>query len=267
MSQRVRLDIEVASRGLAESRARAQAIIMGGGVTVDGQVVTRPSQPVTVDSVIALVHEPMPYVSRGGLKLRHALDEFEIKVQGVVAADIGASTGGFTDVLLQAGAARVYAIDVGYGQLAWTLRNDPRVVVMERTNIRYVESLPERPTVAAIDTSFISLRQVLPPVQALLAPDSDAVSLIKPQFEAGKRRVGKGGVVRDPAVWKDVLTTVLTFAMADGWRVIGLTRSPISGPAGNIEFLAHLSLDRANEQSAIEPMVAQVVDGARGSEA
>lgn len=237
-----RLDEAVVERGLAETRARAQAIIMGGGITVDGGVVTKPGTRVSPHSSIDLVTHPLPYVSRGGLKLVHALDEFKIDVEGDVAVDIGASTGGFTDVLLQRGAARVYAIDVGYGQLAWALRNDHRVVVMERTNIRDLERLPESPTLAVVDTSFISLRRVLPHAKLILAPVAEAVALIKPQFEAGKGKVGKKGVVREPNIWREVLVGVLEHATRDGWIVSGLTRSPIRGPAGNVEFLVHLSL-------------------------
>ncbi len=235
-----RLDAMVVERGLAETRARAQALIMGGGVAVDGSVVTKPATAVGEGAQISLVAEGPRYASRGGLKLRHALDAFHLVVEGMVAADIGASTGGFTDVLLEAGAARVYAIDVGYGQLAWRLRNDPRVVVMERTNIRKVERLPELVDFAVIDVSFISLRLVLPHVEQILKPGGHAVPLIKPQFEAGRHKVGKKGVVRDPAVWREVLSQVLGFALDRGWFLLGLTQSPIQGPAGNVEFLAHL---------------------------
>lgn len=237
-----RLDAAVVQRGLAESRARAQSLILGGGVRVDGEVMARPSTRVMEDASIELVHAPLPYVSRGGIKLRHALDTFDLNAVDAIAADVGASTGGFTDVLLQAGAQRVYAIDVGYGQLAWTLRQDPRVVVMERTNIRHVESLPEPIDLAVIDVAFISLLQVLPTVQRLLRDGGQVVCLIKPQFEAGRGRVGRKGVVRDPQVWQEVLLRVLEFAAETGWCVRGLERSPIRGPAGNVEFLGQLSL-------------------------
>jgi 23S rRNA (cytidine1920-2'-O)/16S rRNA (cytidine1409-2'-O)-methyltransferase len=198
-------------------------------------------------------------VSRGGLKLKHALDHFDVPVEGRVAADIGASTGGFTDVLLRAGALRVYAIDVGYGQLAWPLRNDDRVVVMERTNIRYLEGLPEPVELVVVDTSFISLRQVLPAAARLLALGGDAVVLIKPQFEAGRQQVGKKGVVRSSAVWAEVLYGVLEWAQANGWSVLGLDRSPIHGPAGNVEFLAHLR-PGAGSSIDIGPAVARVLE-------
>lgn len=242
--KRQRLDAAVVERGLAESRARAQSLIGGGAISVNGEVVTRASAPVQPGALVELVREPRPYVSRGGTKLKHALDRFDVPVEGRVAADIGASTGGFTDVLLRAGASRVYAIDVGYGQLAWPLRNDDRVVVMERTNIRHLQSLPEPVQLVVVDTSFISLRQVLPAAARLLVPGGDAVVLIKPQFEAGREQVGKKGVVRSPAVWAEVLYGVLEWAQVNGWSVLGLERSPIHGPAGNVEFLAQLKLGR-----------------------
>lgn len=249
--------------GLAETRARAQAIIMGGGVTVDGKVMTKPGTRVPDGAVVQLLVQPLPYVSRGGLKLEHALREFAVDVTGLVAVDVGASTGGFTDVLLQRGACRVYAIDVGYGQLAWELRNDNRVVVMERTNIRNVDRLPEQSDIAVIDVSFISLRQVLPHVQRLLKPGAQAVVLIKPQFEAGRGKVGKKGVVREPGIWKEVLAGVLGEAVAAGWTVTGLTKSPITGPAGNIEFLAHLTLGNPGPGIALEEAIERVVDQPR----
>jgi 23S rRNA (cytidine1920-2'-O)/16S rRNA (cytidine1409-2'-O)-methyltransferase len=255
MVGRRRLDAEVVERGLADTRARAQAMILGGGVTVEGEIISKPSHPVEAGARIALVREPMPYVSRGGLKLRHALDVFDLDVTGRVAVDVGASTGGFTDVLLQAGAMRVYAIDVGYGQLAWTLRNDPRVIVMERTNIRNLELLPEPASIAAVDVSFISLRTVLPPIEKLLEARTDVVALIKPQFEAGKDRVGKKGVVRDPAVWRDVIESVLTFAESRDWHVRGLVRSPITGLAGNVEFLMHLSREGQETDADVQSLI------------
>jgi 23S rRNA (cytidine1920-2'-O)/16S rRNA (cytidine1409-2'-O)-methyltransferase len=248
-----RLDALVVALGLAETRARAQALIMGGSVTVDGKVITKPGTRVDENITVALTAQGPQYVSRGGLKLRHGLDEFELDVEGMVAVDVGASTGGFSDVLLEAGAARVYAIDVGYGQLAWRLRNDPRVVVMERTNIRKVERLPELADLAVVDVSFISLRQVLPNLEPLLKPGGQAVLLIKPQFEAGRREVSKKGVVRDPAVWRSVLQGVLRFAAERGWSVLALTPSPIRGPAGNVEFLVHLARDRGRGHSTSMP--------------
>lgn len=249
----------VARRGLTESRARAQALIMGGSVSVDGQVVSRPGAMVGSDSEIELTSEPNPYVSRGGLKLKAALDAFEINSAEKTCADIGASTGGFTDVLLRGGARCVYAIDVGYGQLAWTLRNDPRVAVMERTNIRDVSELPDAIDLVVVDVSFISLKLVLPIIRRFIAPDGYAVVLIKPQFEAGRGEVGKKGVVRDAAVWRRVLNTVLTEAIEDGWHIRGLMRSPIRGPAGNVEFLANLSVGPGRELD-LDGMIARVTD-------
>lgn len=257
----LRLDALVVERGLAETRARAQAIIHGGGIAVNDRVVTKPGALVASDARVVLLKQPLPYVSRGGLKLEHVLDRFDVHVSGRVALDVGASTGGFTDVLLQRHAARVYAIDVGYGQLAWKLRSDPRVVVMERTNIRKLEQLPEAANLAVIDVSFISLRQVLPHVKALLAPASDVVALIKPQFEAGRERVGKNGVVRSHEVWVDVLSEVLGWCSARGWSVLGLERSPIRGPAGNVEFLVHLRVPPAPPSIDLTVAIRRVVEG------
>jgi len=256
--ERRRLDIAVTEAGLAESRARAQALILGGGIRVAGTVMTRPGTLVAGTDRIELVSQPLPYVSRGGLKMRHALDTFEIDPRGLVAADVGASTGGFSDALLQRGAARIYAIDVGYGQFAWKLRNDPRVVVMERTNIRSVESLPEAVDLAVVDVSFISLELVLPPVQRLLRPSGHCVALIKPQFEAGRRQVGKKGVVRDPGLWSEVIRRVARHAGSSGWTVTGLTRSPITGPAGNVEFLLHLQFTSAQAAFALDDAIGAV---------
>jgi 23S rRNA (cytidine1920-2'-O)/16S rRNA (cytidine1409-2'-O)-methyltransferase len=235
----------VVARGLAESRAKAQALILAGAIKVNGELRRRTAESVPFDAVVELV-DTLPYVSRGGYKLAHALDAFAIDVTGMTAMDVGASTGGFTDVLLQRGARAVYAIDVGYGILDYSLRADPRVIVMERKNIRYVTELPVvdnatlPPTGAVIDVAFISLKLVLPPIKALLAPDAWVVALIKPQFEAGVHLVGKGGVVRDPQVRAGTIEAVLASANAIGWGCAGLVRSPIIGPAGNVEFLAWL---------------------------
>lgn len=233
-----RLDVLVVEQGLAENRTRAQALIMAGRVRAGDRVLTKPGD--TLDEATALTVE-MPetvYASRGGEKLAHALDRFALDVAGLTALDVGASTGGFTDVLLRRGARRIYAVDVGYGDLAWHLREDPRVVVMERTNIRYLETLPERPDLAAINVSFISLDKALPAVWRLLMPEGRVVALIKPQFEAGRGAVGKGGVVRDTATHRAVLERVLSFAAAGGWHVYGLIASPLLGRSGNREFLA-----------------------------
>ncbi len=236
-----RLDKLLVDRGLVETRARARAYIMAGEVSVDGRRVDKAGTPVPRDARIDLA-APLPYVSRGGYKLAGALDQFGVDVAGRVCADVGACTGGFTDVLLQRGALRVYAIDVGQGQLDWKLRQDTRVVTMERINARYLESLDESIDLAVIDVSFISLRLILPSVEKWLADSKDAeadvVALIKPQFEAGPDAVGKGGIVRDPAVHRAVLEELLGWASAAGWRIAGLTRSSIQGADGNVEFLA-----------------------------
>lgn len=252
---KVRLDNLLVARGLAESRAKAQALVMAGSVRVGGQPASKPGAMVDEAAQVE-VTAALPYASRGGHKLAHALDQFGLDPRGLVALDAGASTGGFTDVLLQRGAARVYAVDVGYGILDYRLRADPRVTALERTNIRYLEALPPPPEgaeggapderapvlagCAVIDVSFISLRLVLPAVQRLIEPEAWVVALIKPQFEAGPEHVGKGGVVRDPAVHRAVLREVLAFADGRGLTPRGLTRSPITGPAGNVEFLAWL---------------------------
>ncbi len=250
----VRLDMLLHRRGLAPSREKARRLILAGQVFVDGQRVDKAGAQVD-ESADVEVRQGLPYVSRGGVKLEHALRAFAIDPSGLVTADVGASTGGFTDCLLQRGAARVYAIDVGYGQLDWGLRQDPRVVVMERTNARHLEALPEPVSLVTIDVSFISLALILPQVRRWLAPDGQVVALIKPQFEAGPERVGKGGVVRDPDVHRDVLHATLSWARENDWRILGLTRSPITGPKGNVEFLAWLG------GSASEPELAgSVID-------
>jgi 23S rRNA (cytidine1920-2'-O)/16S rRNA (cytidine1409-2'-O)-methyltransferase len=232
-----RLDVLLVGRGLAESRNQAQRLIRAGLVRVAGQVSDKPGTRMVTDAEITLQARPR-FVGRGGEKLEAALVRFELDVAGVVAADVGASTGGFTDCLLQHGARRVYAIDVGYGQLAWRLRNDPRVVVMERTNARYLESLPEQADLVTADVSFISLRLILSTAVRWLSPSGGGViALIKPQFEAGRREVGKGGVVRDPAVHRRVLEQMLGTAAELGLALRGLMVSPLRGPAGNVEFL------------------------------
>jgi 23S rRNA (cytidine1920-2'-O)/16S rRNA (cytidine1409-2'-O)-methyltransferase len=232
-----RIDVEIASRGLAVSREAARAAVLAGHVTVDGVVVTKAGAPVRPDAVIE-VAGGRRYVSRGGDKLAGALQRFGIDPSGLSALDVGASTGGFTDCLLQHGVSHVTALDVGYGQLAWSLRNDPRVRVLERTNIRSVDpSILGGPFgLAVVDVSFIGLGKVLPTVLPLIAADGGCLALVKPQFEAGKGRVGKKGVVRDPAVHADVLTSVVSVVHTAGWVVRGLGWSPITGPEGNIEF-------------------------------
>jgi 23S rRNA (cytidine1920-2'-O)/16S rRNA (cytidine1409-2'-O)-methyltransferase len=233
---RARLDAALVSRGLAESRSMAQALILSGDVRVDGATADKASQPVSDSSRLEVVSPP-PYVSRGGVKLEASLEAFRIDVGGKTCADVGASTGGFTDCLLQRGAAKVFAIDVGHGILHWKLRNDPRVVVMEGVNVRYLAGLPERIHLAAIDVAFISLRLVVPVVAQWLAEDGDILALVKPQFEAGRKAVGKGGVVRDPSQHRHVLAAIAGSIEAAGLGVVGVLRSPLRGPKGNVEFL------------------------------
>lgn len=237
-----RLDVAVTALGLAESRERARADIMSGLVYVNGQKATKPGMPVAEDAKIELRGTACPYVSRGGFKLEKALRVFPVSAEGKVCIDCGASTGGFTDVLLKNGAAKVYAVDVGYGQLAWSLRQDGRVAVMERTNARNLtpDMFAESMDMAVMDLSFISVRLVLPAVRELLRPGAPAVCLIKPQFEAGREDVGKKGVVRDSAVHERVLREFLDFAPGAGYTVMGLDFSPVRGPEGNIEYLAYL---------------------------
>lgn len=236
---KVRADELLVRQGGAETRSKARALILAGEVRAGTRRVDKPGELLAPDARLA-VRQPPPFVSRGGLKLAHALDEFRIDVCDAVAADIGASTGGFTDCLLQRGARRVYAIDVGYGQLAYRLREDERVTVMERVNARYLESLPEPVDIAAIDVSFISLDLILPVAARLLTPVGTIVALIKPQFEAGREAVARGGVVRDEATWRAVVARVIATAATHGLALAGLTRSPIVGPAGNVEFLVAL---------------------------
>ena len=240
--KKVRLDQLVFDLGYTESRERAKTTIMSGLVFVNGQRADKPGTPVAPDAKIEVRGEAIPFVSRGGFKLDKALQVFPIDPSGKSCIDCGASTGGFTDVLLQHGAAKVYAVDVGYGQLAWKLRNDPRVVNLERTNLRYVtaEQIPELLELAVMDVSFISIKLVLPAVKALRVPGADLVCLIKPQFEAGRDEVGKKGVVRDSGVHCQVIRGILDFAPQIGLSVMGLDFSPIKGPEGNIEYICHM---------------------------
>ncbi len=242
MTEKRRLDALLVERGLAESRARAQALVLAGLVWSEGKRLDKPGTGVAADLPLELRGREHPWVSRGGIKLAHALEHFAIDVTDAVALDIGASTGGFTDVLLARGARRVYAVDVGHGQLAWKLRQDPRVTVLERRNARHLTraEIPEPPDLVTCDASFISLKLVLPAALDLAAPEARLVALIKPQFEVGKGRVGKGGVVRDPALHREVCAEITAWLEArPGWRVLGLTESPIRGPEGNVEFLVH----------------------------
>ena len=240
---KTRLDVYLTENGLTTSRERAKALIMAGQVYVKNQKCDKAGMMIDdSEKEVEIRGEQLKYVSRGGLKLEKAMAEFPISLENKVTMDIGASTGGFTDCMLQNGAKRVYAVDVGYGQFAWKLRQDKRVVNMERTNIRYVtpEDIGEDIDFASIDVSFISLKLVLPAAYNLLAPDGEIVALIKPQFEAGKGQVGKKGVVRDKSVHFDVIRSVLDFAVDNGFTVLGLSYSPIKGPEGNIEYLAYL---------------------------
>ena len=267
MKHKERLDVLLVSLGLAESRAKAQATIMAGEVYVNGQKADKSGMEVDITSNIEVRGSACPDVSRGGLKLEKALRNFGVAPTGYVCSDSGASTGGFTDCLLQQGASKVFAIDVGYGQLAWKIRNDPRVVVMERTNIRYVtlEDLGEPLDLSVIDVSFISLGLVLPVVKTLLKPTGQVLCLIKPQFEAGKDKVGKKGVVRDPAVHEEVLQNFISLAKSLDFTIRNLTFSPVKGPEGNIEFLAHLSM-QPGEDSYLAPgdLVAQAHAALKG---
>lgn len=242
MQDKNRLDAELFARGLVPSRERGRALIMAGAVYVGGQKVLKAGQTVKSGDTIEVRENDNPFVSRGGLKLRKAMQTFPITLEGKVCMDVGASTGGFTDCMLQNGARKVYAIDVGYGQLAWKLRTDERVVNLERTNFRYCtrEQVPDEADFASVDVSFISLRIILPVLSDLLRDGGEAVCLIKPQFEAGRENVGKKGVVRDPDVHRDVVRTVTRFAAETGFSVRGLTFSPIRGPEGNIEYLMYL---------------------------
>jgi 23S rRNA (cytidine1920-2'-O)/16S rRNA (cytidine1409-2'-O)-methyltransferase len=237
-----RLDVLLVERGLAPSREKARALVLAGEVSIGGEPAIRPAVLLPDDAAINVMQPPR-YVGRGGEKLEHALAAFALDVRGLVALDVGASTGGFTDCLLQHGASRVYAVDVGYGQLDYRLRQDARVVVLERTNIRKLESLPppagragEAPDLATVDVSFIGLEKVLPVVMRLLKPGAAIVALVKPQFQAGRREVGKGGVVKDPLVHAAVLGRIVAWAAKEGLRFGGLTTSPLRGPAGNKEF-------------------------------
>ncbi len=259
-----RLDVLVVKRGIAPSREKAKALIMAGSIFVDGQREDKPGTTFDENAEVALHGRTMPYVSRGGLKLEKAMAQFGVKLEGKVCMDVGASTGGFTDCMLQNGAVRVYAVDVGYGQLAWKLRQDERVVCMEKTNIRYVtrEQVPEPVAFASIDVSFISLTKVLGPVKELLTENGEIVCLIKPQFEAGREKVGKKGVVREKSTHREVISKVMDWAVTLGFAVQHLDYSPIKGPEGNIEYLLHLSADPQAESASVDP--AAVVEAAHG---
>lgn len=261
MSDRLRADVALVSRGLCESREKAQAAIMAGQVYAGQRRINKASEPVTEEDELLVRAPAHPFASRGGLKLEKALKSFRADLTGKVCMDIGAATGGFTDVCLRAGASHVYAIDVGYGQFDWKLRNDPCVTVMERTNARYLtpEQVPLHPTVTVMDVSFISIKLILPVAASLMGEDGVFYTLIKPQFEAGRSRVGKKGVVRDPAVHEDVLREIVAFAPSFGWQVQALDFSPITGPEGNIEFLAKITKRAAAEEPCGEAMIHDMV--------
>jgi len=232
---------------LAASRERARALILAGEVLAGDKPVSKAGELLSRETTLRLRRDPLPFVSRGGLKLAHGLDVFAVAPMGLVALDIGASTGGFTDCLLQRGAARVYCVDVGHGQLDWKVASDPRVVVKDRTNVRHLQpgDFPETGDLAVVDVSFISLKLVLPALAPLLRPGAPVIALVKPQFEVGRGRVGKGGIVRDEEARADALREVATFAVGLGWSVVGETTSPITGGKGNVEFLLHLKTPAA----------------------
>ncbi|CCX37495.1 ribosomal RNA large subunit methyltransferase J [Clostridium sp. CAG:1013] len=242
-----RLDILVTERGLAESREKAKTLIMAGQVYVDNQKADKPGDTFSEDAQVEVRGKGLQYVSRGGLKLEKAMKQFGLTLTDKICMDVGASTGGFTDCMLQNGACKVYSVDVGYGQLAWSLRTDPRVVNLERTNARYLtkEQIPEEIGFFSVDVSFISLTIILPAVRPLMAEHGQAVCLIKPQFEAGREKVGKKGVVRDQAVHREVIEKIRDFVLENGFSVLGLTYSPVKGPEGNIEYLIYL--ERSDE--------------------
>jgi 23S rRNA (cytidine1920-2'-O)/16S rRNA (cytidine1409-2'-O)-methyltransferase len=262
-----RADQLLVERGLAESRAKAQALILAGVVNCDGRRIDKPGEQLAADAALSVKGNDHPWVSRGGLKLAHALDYFGIAVEGKTALDIGASTGGFTDVLLSRGAGRVYAVDVGHGQLAWKLRQDRRVIVHERVNARYLTraQVPEPIEMITCDASFIGLATVLPAPLALAAEEAKLVALVKPQFEAGREHVGKGGVVRDPAVHHEVCERAAAWVAAQpGWTVVGVVESPVLGPQGNREFLLYARRSGAGEEAPMGPHSARPEDRLRG---
>ena len=252
MAEKKRLDCLLFEQGLAQSREKARAMIMAGNVYVDNQKSDKPGTMLPLTAKIEVRGAALPYVSRGGLKLEKAMEQFSISLENKVCMDIGASTGGFTDCMLQNGASKVYSVDVGYGQLAWQLRTDPRVVNLERTNARYLtrEQIPEEIDFFSVDVSFISLKIILPAVRPLLKDGGKAVCLIKPQFEAGREKVGKKGVVRDKAVHEEVVQMICDFAVENGYSVLGLTFSPVKGPEGNIEYLVFLQKSDAPVNTA-----------------
>ncbi len=264
MSKKERADVALVRQGMTESREKAQALIMAGLVFANLRKINKPSDAVGEEEVLSVKGSPQPFVSRGGLKLEKALDFFGANVSNIVAMDIGAATGGFTDVLLKRGAAHVYAIDVGYGQLDWELRNHPHVTVMERTNARYLtkEQVNKHPSLTVMDVSFISIRLILPVAAEIMGDNGRFYTLIKPQFEAGKDRVGKKGVVRDPEVHQAVIEEIVDFCPTFGYQVEGLTFSPITGPEGNIEFLANIAPSKYATFLIDRHLIRKIVDEA-----
>lgn len=261
-TEKERLDVLLVQQGLATSRELAKAYIMAGNVYVDGQKEDKAGTKVAVTAALEVKGNQMKYVSRGGYKLEKAIDAFDISLEGKICLDIGASTGGFTDCMLQNGAVKVYAIDVGYGQFAWKLRNDPRVVCLEKTNVRYVthEQVPDEGDFASIDVSFISLTKVLPAVLGVLSEKGQLVCLIKPQFEAGREKVGKKGVVRDIQVHKEVIEKIASYVRTQGLGILGLSFSPIKGPEGNIEYLIYLDKSQPGmTEEAVQQKLEEVV--------
>lgn len=267
MAEKTRVDVAMVERNLAPSREKAQALIMSGIVYIGEKKVEKPSEQALASDEILLRGAAHDYVSRGALKLEKALKVFDVTVEGKVAMDLGASTGGFTDVLLRSGAAHVYAVDVGYGQLDWKLRNDPRVSVMERTNARYLttEDMPLTPQLGVMDVAFISITKILPAAFTILGEAGAFISLIKPQFEAGRDRIGKKGVVRDPEVHADVLRECIAFVRSCAWEVQALSYSPIRGPEGNIEFLAYLLPAKRATHAVTQEEITRVVQEANAS--
>lgn len=261
MAEKLRLDSELFNRGLVPSRERGRALIMAGVVYVGGQKALKAGQTVKPEDVIEVRENINPFVSRGGLKLQKAMANFPITLQDTVCIDVGASTGGFTDCMLMNGAKKVYAVDVGYGQLAWKLRTDERVVNLERTNFRHCtrEQIPDEADFASVDVSFISLKIILPVLHTLLKDSGEAVCLIKPQFEAGRENVGKKGVVRDISVHESVVRDITTFASENGFLVLGLTFSPIKGPEGNIEYLMHIRKAETGELQIDQESITELV--------
>ena len=267
MAGKKRLDVLLTERGLAESRQKAQAIIMAGQVFWEGRRMDKAGASVPEDANLEIRGQALRYVSRGGLKLEKAMENFDVTLAGKICMDVGSSTGGFADCMLQNGAVKVYAVDVGHGQLAWKLRNDERVVCMEKTNIRYVtpEDVADKINFSSIDVSFISLTKVLGPVKELLSDDGQIVCLIKPQFEAGREKVGKHGVVRDSAVHLEVIEKVIDFAISIGFEVLNLEFSPVKGPEGNIEYLLHLQKHTEGSYPDVPFEAAQVVEKAHAA--